>query len=549
MGRPQKKVVYGANATALGDLASPLRDSADKILNSSRSVHGTIYELDWAGAAKNAADYRVDREYEQNKAASAALHAVADACAQGAGAMQHMIETLRGQGQGLEHDGFDVSQDWVVTDTYDYALARKYAQLFGLTEADIDAAQARRSNDAAKATAQLQDLANQLGTADYDTSVAITHAVRDLFYAAPPGKLAPGQVLNLGAVLGTGAPMFDRDGNPLPRAGDLGEVIRLKNGQLVAILGDAFTGDRVGAGQHYPSVAVPVEIINGRVVVTGPPLTGIDGGQQIFSIPQAARDQGATDTLPGGTLRMSDGSTYMMVVGTNPEKSGLKPLSSWLVRVPDTAAGPWEVKDGSWRSATPIPGSKLSAPTQISGFQSSRDGMVYIAADSFDRQQGVTMYQVDPAHVSDRNFWRPFTGTSSAGTDIWGNPGAIATTSLTLPGAHFGELSMQEVGGKAVLSGLNGDNGAGAIEVRISDNPTQIFRNTPTVVSPGGQWEHPVPGQYPQNYGGYILPGSTLDNLYILGSQWMTDVEPTNGQPRIAMGTPYTVEEFEVRPK
>ncbi len=71
-----------------------------------------------------------------------------------------------------------------------------------------------------------------------------------------------------------------------------------------------------------------------------------------------------------------------------------------------------------------------------------------------------------------------------------------------------------------------------------SGMPTEIFNTAePTVVAAGGLWNQPVPGQYPQNYGGYILPGSTLNNMGILVSQWNTST-----------GNPYVVEQFQVNP-
>ncbi|WP_165701843.1 DUF4185 domain-containing protein [Mycobacteroides abscessus] len=48
------------------------------------------------------------------------------------------------------------------------------------------------------------------------------------------------------------------------------------------------------------------------------------------------------------------------------------------------------------------------------------------------------------------------------------------------------------------------------------------------------------PTRVPQNYGGYIMPGATLDNMGILVSQWNTT--PDNN------GIPYTVEQFQVNP-
>ncbi|WP_343708653.1 DUF4185 domain-containing protein, partial [Mycobacterium sp.] len=177
---------------------------------------------------------------------------------------------------------------------------------------------------------------------------------------------------------------------------------------------------------------------------------------------------------------------------------------SWLTKVTNDPSQGWKPIENSWRSQS-------AAPTQISGYQSSKDGMVYIAADSFDRSQGVSMYRVDPEHVNDRKDWQPWTGNG------WGQPGQEAA-SLTPQGARFGELSFREVDGKSVLSGFNAHQGGttGAVEVQVANSPTEIFSNgIPTVVAPGGGWNHhhPVPGTYPQNYGGYILPGSTLDDM------------------------------------
>ncbi|WP_236981654.1 DUF4185 domain-containing protein [Mycobacterium kiyosense] len=51
----------------------------------------------------------------------------------------------------------------------------------------------------------------------------------------------------------------------------------------------------------------------------------------------------------------------------------------------------------------------------------------------------------------------------------------------------------------------------------------------PTALTPGTG--------YPQNYGGFIVPGSTLDNFGVLVSQWDTGT-----------GDTYTVEQFQVNP-
>jgi hypothetical protein len=338
--------------------------------------------------------------------------------------------------------------------------------------------------------------------------------------------LNQGEVRDLGPIAGTGS----NPGIPGVGAADLGEVLQLPDGRYVAIFGDSFSGDKMGAGSHYPSVAVPVTFDDQGHPHFGAPLTGPDGQNVLFPPPPQAA---GTDTLPAGSIRMADGTTYMMVAGTN----NLNPTGgSWLVKVTNDPAKGWQPIEGSWRpwtpngvpsQANPHPGTAVSSkPTQISGYQAA-DGNVYIAADSFDRSQGVSMYRVDPAHVTDRDQWQPWTGSG------WGTPGQVAMPS---PGGDtYGELSFREVGGQPVLSGFNATGGG--VDLHIGDTPTGVLNGARTVVAPGGDWNNPVPGTYPQNYGGFIMPGSTLDNLGILISQWNTG---TN--------TPYVVEQFQVNP-
>ena len=101
----------------------------------------------------------------------------------------------------------------------------------------------------------------------------------------------------------------------------------------------------------------------------------------------------------------------------------------------------------------------------------------------------------------------------------------VAPTPLS--GDVFGELSMRLIEGKAVLSGFN--QSSGNVEVRVADDVTQVLAPwTPVTIVATQE-------TVPQNYGGYIVPGSTLDQAVILVSQWNT---PTNN--------PYNVQQFVV---
>ena len=90
--------------------------------------------------------------------------------------------------------------------------------------------------------------------------------------------LARGQARNLGSVAGTGA----RHGIRGIGAADLGEIVKLPNGRYVAVFGDAFRGRHVGAGPHYPSVAVPVTFDVKGHCRFGPPLTGPHGSRTVL---------------------------------------------------------------------------------------------------------------------------------------------------------------------------------------------------------------------------------------------------------------------------
>ena len=318
-------------------------------------------------------------------------------------------------------------------------------------------------------------------------------------------------VRRIGPVAGTGS----APGIPGISAADLGEIVVLPDGRMAAVFGDSFGGDYVGVGEHYRSVAVEVTGFDteGRPryghALTGP----VGSGRELFPTPRSARRvRGVIDTLPAGTIRTA-GATYVMVVGTD---SQLKPVGgSWLAQVTSDPARGWKPVPRSWRAWEPDhPWG--GAPTQLSGYQGS-DGFVYIVAGSFDRGRyvrfhGLTLYRANPATVADRRTWRPWTGAG------WGTPHAApAPVSLS----DHGELSFTDIDGYAVLSAFNQDTGC--VEVRVATHPTDVFAVAPTVVA------HQDPGRKDthnfvfHNYGGFIVPGSTLDRLGILVSTWGHD--------------------------
>lgn len=514
----------------IAGLAKATRDASVNHANSAEFYQQLVKTSTWQGQAAqeamlsmlmSAAAHNV-RSEDLSSAATAMDHAEQDATALATTVKAILDDAAAAPAVEVDQTTNKVS----VPANYDYLddetklkVSKKIADL----EARIADAQAegdRIDADLAKAIAKATGLPEPTKT---PTTLA------ELLGLTGEGPLAPGEVRNMGPIAGTDSP----DAIPGIRAADLGEVITLPDGTKVAIFGDSYANPQVGGpgNEHYPSVAVPVTFDKNGKPHFGAPLTGTNlnsgspnespGPHTLFPIPDAARAAGANNALPAGSVKIGN-DTYMMVVGTNTSE-GLSPKGSWLVKVTNDPAAGWKPIEGSYRSVADNP----TLPTQFSGYQGS-DGKVYIAADAFDRSQGVSMYRVDPAHISDRGAWEPYDPIHKS----WGAAGTAAPMTITPPDQHWGEISFREVDGKPVLSGTNMHNtepgGTSAVEVHVGNSPTSVVSaGPPTVVmnnAPG------APNNVPAPYGGYILPGSTLDNLGLFGSQWYQPSAP-DGHP------------------
>jgi hypothetical protein len=105
-------------------------------------------------------------------------------------------------------------------------------------------------------------------------------------------------------------------------------------------------------------------------------------------------------------------------------------------------------------------------------------------------------------------------------------------------------MSVRQIDGKTVLSYFNASTGN--MEMRVADAPTGLGTAPVTTVVVAAEWPEPAEVLPPpednrlaQPYGGYISPGSTLDEVRVFVSQW-------NTMPR--GGTPYRVIQFAVNP-
>ncbi|MGV0743007.1 DUF4185 domain-containing protein [Mycolicibacterium sp. XJ870] len=334
----------------------------------------------------------------------------------------------------------------------------------------------------------------------------------------PP--LAPGQVLRIGPTAGTGTPTGDYGIG----ATDLCEFMEFPS-RVLQVCGDSFAGQAVGFGGWYSPIALHVEPDS----IDDPAGVRYDGVSGVDTPLLADPTPPGSSQLPAGVVAINR-ENYMMVTTT----ADLEPKSSRLVKA-DAAQGNWETIPGSIRDASYQGGGQ----SQISGYYDpipkadSLSGWVYIVANNFDRSGPVFLYRATPQALTDRAGWQGW--SAQAG---WGQP------PTALWNDRVGEMSIRQIDGKSVLSYFNASTGN--MEMRVADDPTGLGAAPVTTVVFASEWPDPVEAlpppevnQLAQPYGGYISPGSTIDQVRVFISQWNTG-------PR--GGTPYRVIQYAVNP-
>jgi hypothetical protein len=332
--------------------------------------------------------------------------------------------------------------------------------------------------------------------------------------------LVPGQVIRIAPTAGTGTPTRDYGIG----ATDLCEFMEFPSG-ILQVCGDSFAGQAVGFGGWYSPIALHVETDS----IDDPNGVRYDGVTGIDKPLLAQPTEPGTSQLPAGVVQINR-ENYMMVTTVR----DLDPITSRLVKA-DPAQVNWPTIPDSERDAS----YEDSRQSQISGYYDpipkpdSESGWVYIVANNFDRTGPLVLYRAQPSTFTDRSSWQGWNQELG-----WGHP------PTPLWGDWIGEMSIRQIDGKTVLSYFNATTGN--MEVRVADDPTGLGYAPVTTVVVAGEWPEPVETLGPpennrlaQPYGGYISPGSTLDELRVFVSQWNT----TAGG-----GTPYRVVQFAVNP-
>jgi hypothetical protein len=288
---------------------------------------------------------------------------------------------------------------------------------------------------------------------------------------------------------------------------DLGVTIAAPDGRLVSVFGDTFEKAGVGGpGWRSPVVlfADPASVGTG-IEWTGAPGLG-DYAEQIlpYQHDSIIRGRRVTTVLPTDVITVND-QMYLHVMVCE----GLGNVHWSELHCSTDNGETWKHTGTSW------PGNLHDGLFQMLTWERGNDGWIYAFSTGFQRDKGLILQRVAEDRLTDPDAWQGW--GFADGTWGWGRP---PTPVLT---GGFGELCLRRVEDRWLLAFF--DAGHYRIDVLSLDAPTANLYEAPRqTLLHGSGWagEDHAQGRVAQLYGGYIVPGSTLDDLHLVVSQWNT---------------------------
>jgi hypothetical protein len=308
---------------------------------------------------------------------------------------------------------------------------------------------------------------------------------------------------------------------------DLGASVVAPNGTLVSVFGDTFSGNRAGEGD-WRSPVILIGTGDADHAISYDRAGGPDPAyaQQLW---RYTRRDGAvgrprreiSTVIPSDLLRVRD-TLYLHVIVNR----GFGTVVWTEIWKSDDSGLSWRHLGGDTKFSAGLHNGHAQC---WSWDYDPADGWVYVVSTGFQRDKGIILRRVRPEHIGNR---RKYVGWGRTGGGwSWGK----APTPLTPEGETWGELSLRRLAADTwVLGGFVSSDYA--LGYRVMKSPTAVHDSPLQKPIIGAEWdaEDHANGRVAQLYGGYILPGSTLDAVGGVGlvvSQWHTD----HGWPYRAM--------------
>lgn len=288
-------------------------------------------------------------------------------------------------------------------------------------------------------------------------------------------------------------------------SGDLGIMEYLGTGEEFAIVfGDSFRGERFGQGEWLSPVGVVAQLDQDGKIEILRPLNDDDEVEQL--VDYRHNDRGLT-LIPSDIINL-DGTLYMQGMW-NEGIGNVKGTGIW--RSTDDGA--------TWRQVSTQSTDYLQGMGQLITWEEGPDGYVYIMTTSFQRNDPVYLGRVRPNDIADHSEWEYYS-VNDSGSVVWSD----TASPILEDNVMAGEMSLRYIDGHWVLAMFNRERMS--IEVRVSEEIVRDWDEiTPAdviVAGHGGWGQAQGPENFTQLYGAYIVPGSTIDDLDLVVSQWNT---------------------------
>lgn len=286
---------------------------------------------------------------------------------------------------------------------------------------------------------------------------------------------------------------------------DLGIAVRQPNGKIAYVFGDTFAGDKVGSSDWRSPVLLRSEPGNLDAGITFNGAAGGSHAKQILDYQHNHKNPDYSTWLPSDVITIGQ-RMYMHYIVNN----GLGNVQWTQIAYSDDNGENWTLSNARWE------GGENNSLQQLWTWERGTDGYVYVISTKFiSRDKGMILHRVPEGKILDKSAYQPWGNKN--GKWAWGNP---ATQIL---GGKTGEMCLRRIENKWVLSWFNA--GSYNITIKVFDDPTDDLSKAKTYAPvKGGFFEND--STVNQLYGGYIHPDSTLSNLHLIISQWVSNGGP-----------------------
>ena len=280
------------------------------------------------------------------------------------------------------------------------------------------------------------------------------------------------------------------------RSGDLGAMAPMGNGEFAMIFGDSFRGN-FGQGWMSPVGVVATMDEDGFIKILRP----IDNTSEVSDMISYHRVNDST-LIPSDVINI-DGTLYLH--GTFHAPFG-----------DVVSSNVWKSDNGgtTWKQISSAPGNHMRGMTQLISWDKGPDGYIYATSTKFGRESPVYLWRFAPEDIGEPGNWdgySPLTGKWTKHAEP-----------ILKDDVKAGEMCLRYIDGHWVLVMFNEESED--VEVRISETLERDWDDVRVAkIARNGSWDNEqTPLNWSQPYGGYIVPGSHLDDMDIVISQWNT---------------------------